>query len=401
MPATKVLTHRELLERARQHATKQAAQASASQGDPVSEVKDPQEKGIVNPPSHPSQPKTEASMPAGTTGSANTDAAKTMETQELKADGTLKAETPSTTPGNPKDEAVTSPTQKLAKSVSATASKLLAMATQKSATEAAPKDSTKTEVSEKKEDKEKLPKDLPADKGIPPFAEKKEGEKAAGAEEFELPIDAYVKLASTILETEEGLVLATRLLKQAKGAEAAQALIEGALSAQDQFDKAASAYEQGAGLVDQIFANATPAEAEMIVKVASAHREQIAVIESQAEKAAEVIEAEKIAYAQGAMDAGAMEENGGELPGGTEETSNEDILAVIQQLVESGQLPPEVAEQLLMELQGGAEAEVGETEEEKSAAAKDPVAAMIGAHRKSASETAKTTADLVRAALAG
>ena len=412
------MSHRDLLERARQH-SKQAAQASLPQGDSVNDVTDPQEKGTVTPPTHPSQAKIEASMPAGTRGSANGKANQTLETTELNAAGTGAGDVPSVVDGNCKDESFNTPTAKLAAQVSNTAARLRAIA--KSASEKTePTDATKVEVSEKKEDKEKLPKDLPAGAQIPPFASEK-----AAAEDLAngLPVDAYVKLASVLLETEEGINFATRLIKQAKGAEAANALINNALVAQDQFQKAAAAHQAGGNLVEQIFASANPAERQIMLKVAAAHQEQIAVIEASAHP--ETVELEKQAYAEGAMDAGAMQEAGeavgaegeGELPGGGEETSDQDIMAVIQQLVESGQLPPEVAEQLLLELQGaegaegaapegvegiapeGVEGIAPETAEEKSAAAKDPISALTGAHRKSASAVARGAADLIRAAL--
>jgi hypothetical protein len=405
MASSNPLSHRDLLERARQN-VKQAAQASAPKGDAVTDVTDPTAKGTCTPPEHPSQAKTESSMPGQTTGAPNTTPAPTLETKELKADGTLHADTPAVSSGDNQDKAVTSPTAKLATSVTAVAKQLAALA--KSASDKGPEDNAKVEVSEKKEDKAKLPEGLPAKAEIPPFADKadkaEKTEKAAGAEEFELPTDAYVKLAHTILSVEGGMEYAHRLIKQAKGAETADALLNNAINAQAEFEKAAAAHAQGAGLVDQIFAGCkTQAEAEQVVKIASAHKEQISVIEKQAADA-ESAELEKLAYAAGAMDAAAMQEGEGTLPGGeSEEASPEDSLAVIQQLVASGQLPPEVAEQLLAELQGGAGGETEEvaeeTEEEKSAAAKDPVLAMVGGHRKSASATQLATAELIRAAL--
>jgi hypothetical protein len=329
-----------------------------------------------------------------------------METSELQAAGVGQAPTPATSSGDSADAAVSSPTAKLAARVSA----VVASFRKSAAATKEPADSTKTTVSTTG-NKAQLPSALPADKQIPPFA----GEKAA-AEDLanELPVDAYVKLASAILDSEEGLAFATALIKQAKGAEAAQALINNAINAQEQFAKSAAAHQAGGNLVEQIFANANDQERALLIKVATAHQEQLAVIAQQA--SADSLEAEKAAYAQGAMDAGAMEESAaapvegmpaeGALPGGEEETSDEDIIAVIQQLVESGQLPPEVAEQLLVELQGeaGAEPMEGElppeTEEEKSAGVKDPVLAITGAHRKSASANAHAAAELIRAALA-
>lgn len=406
MASNTPLSHRDLLERARQN-VKQAAQASAPKGDAVTDVTDPTAKGTCTPPEHPSQPKTESSMPGQTSGAPNTAAAPTLETKELKADGVLHAETPATSSGDAEDKSVTSPTAKLAASVTAVAKQLKGLA--KAAADKGPEDNAKVEVSEKKEDKAKLPEGIPAKAEIPPFSDKKEEktEKAAGAEEFELPTDAYVKLAHTILSVEGGMEYAHRLIKQAKGAETADALLNNAVAAQEQLEKAAAAHAQGAGLVDQIFAGCkSQEEAEQVIKIASAHKEQISVIEKQASDV-ESAELEKLAYAAGAMDAAAMQEGEGTLPGGeTEEATPEDFLAVIQQLVQSGQLPPEVAEQLLAELQGGAAGgeeaaeETEESEEEKSAAAKDPVMAMVGAHRKSASATQLATAELIRVALA-
>lgn len=405
------MSTRALLDRAREN-VKRAAQASAPKGDAVTDVTDPTAKGTCTPPEHPSQAKTESSMPGQTSGAPNTEAAPTLETKELGAEGTLKADTPATSSGDAQDKAVTSPTAKLANAVTLVAKQLQGLAKAASEKGKGPEDNAKVEVSEKKEDKAKLPEGIPAKAEIPPFADKKDEktEKAAGAEEFEMPYDAYVKLAHTILTVEGGMDCAHRLIKEAKGAETANALLDNALVAQAQLEKAAAAHAQGAGLVDQIFAGCkTQAEAEQVVKIASAHKEQISVIEKQAGDA-ESAELEKLAYAAGAMDAAAMQEGEGELPGGeSEEASPEDFLAVIQQLVDSGQLPPEVAEQLLAELQGGAGGEAAggegaeeaeETEEEKSAAAKDPVLAMVGGHRKSASATQLATADLIRVALA-
>lgn len=414
----KVSSYSDVLKRVREMQSKSAA----VQGDKVSDVKDPTAAGTVTPPTHPSETTTNAALPGGNPKADNAAQPKSIESKQTA--GTLEAPLATPANGTAKDNAVDSPTAKLANNIAATVTRIKGLlnkeAAKEPATDSKAKAADPADKGTVEPTKKNGPEDLPA-ASTPATApangadEKKEKAKEAAAEavanDIKLSPEAYIKLASALLESEEGLIVATRLIKEAKGAQVAQELIANALAAQEQFHKQAAAEVQGAQLAEYLFKSASAEEQATMVKFAQVHGVESKKIDARADLNAEEKEICKMAYAQGAMDGAAMADTG-ELPGGTsQEPSAEDIMAVIEQLVASGQLPPEIAQQLMAELGGqggeGAEAAGHEqaetpaeeaTEEEKQAAAADPVLALTGAHRKSASAEDKLAAEIFRAA---
>ena len=377
---TKVLAYEDVLKRVRS-----IQKTAAAQGDKVTDVKDGTDAGTVTPPTHPSEVKTNAALPGGNPKADNTKAPPTLEGKQ--AEGTLEKPTPATVNGNAQDATVDSSTAKIASDAKAIATRIQGMLGKKasdsdfdikkvkevgasgdepkSKTEAAdPTDKGNVAPSEKRG-----PEGIPA-KGTVNTAVDNGADKAAAAENLASDITlsqaSYAKLASAILDSEDGVKFATRILKEAKGAEVANALINAALQAQDNFQKAAAAEAQGAELAETMFKSASAEDQALIIKYAQVHSASAAQIDADTSLTAEQKQTAKLAYAQGAMDGAAMQDSApvagpegaapvGDLPGGeSAEPAPEDIIAVIEQLVQSGQLPPEVAQQLMQELSGGA-----------------------------------------------
>lgn len=186
---------------------------------------------------------------------------------------------------------------------------------------------------------------------------------------IELSPEFHFKLASAILETEEGIKMAEAVLMRHRGQQEAHALIKEAMVAHGEFVKAAAEQEQlqqieALIIQDQLEKNAaieeiakqlSQEEQSEVVKIASAHAKASSVL----------TETEKHAYAAGAADAEEMmagEEGGGEAEDMEGGASLEELLQVLGMLVESGEIDEataqQVAEQLMAaEGQGGAEGE--------------------------------------------
>jgi hypothetical protein len=236
---------------------------------------------------------------------------------------------------------------------------------EKAPVEEAKKESPEANAEEKKEASEEKK------------AEEKKEAAETKAEKVELGADAHIKLAQAILEDEENYAVADRMLKRKMGADAAQDLLKAAAESsaiakeqreQAQFieymNKHASEDEkaqfQAAVMLAEFEKSASAEEKEKFQKIASAYQAGL-------EKCASDLE--KKAFEAGAQDAALGMEAGmeaapaeGEMPGG--EMGVEDLMALIMAAVESGEIPPEVAEQLLMALEaeagGGAPAEGGD-----------------------------------------
>ena len=176
----------------------------------------------------------------------------------------------------------------------------------------------------------------------------------ATAANIELTPEFHLKLASTILSTQEGVDLALSLLRKQAGVEAANDLMSSALAMHEKYASTAEVESEA----EQLFKSASAEEQAAIVKFAKIHDFCLSRIENPLEK---------MAFAQGAQDAAAMDESaaGGEepqLPGGEEggTPSPEEIVQVLQQMVQSGEIDEETAKQVLQILaQGGDEAAAG------------------------------------------
>jgi hypothetical protein len=397
------------------------AKSAAAQGDKVTDVKDPSMTGTVTPPTHPSEGTTNSALPGGNPMPDNSAAPKSIESTQTA--GTLQGNAISTTSGDAKDKAVDSPTAKLASDVQGTMTRIKALLNKQAAeekpTDSKAKAADPTDKGTVTPTKKNGPEDLPA-AGAVATAKDNGADKAAAAVEatandIQLSSEAYIKLAQHVLAAEGGIEFSTRIIKEAKGAAVAQELISNALAAQEQFQKQAAAEVQGAQLAEHLFKSASADDQALMIKWAQVHGSEADAIDARTDLNPEEKEMCKRAYAQGAMDGAAMEDTG-ELPGGASpEPSPEEIMAVIEQLVASGQLPEEVAQQLMAELSGqgapgaegaaapaeGAEGAVEEaTEEEKQAAAKDPILVRTGAFRKSASASDKLAAEILQASYA-
>jgi hypothetical protein len=175
--------------------------------------------------------------------------------------------------------------------------------------------------------------------------------------------DAMMKLASAIFETEEGIDMVLPLVRKQLGREmAAQLVKQASADYNEMLEKQAAAAREHeemrkyAAAREQYFENLynsadTPAEGEHLVKVALAHEANCDGLTY----------FEKCAYDQGVADAGAMmgaEEEGGEPTiEGAEEPSLEQILALLEAAVSSGELDEATASQIAQELlasEGGA-----------------------------------------------
>lgn len=193
---------------------------------------------------------------------------------------------------------------------------------------------------------------------------KEETKKTAGkADEVELPeqftTEFHVKLASQLLATEEGREHARSILADSIGAEAVDTLIKQAAAMEEAYVKQAAAMEQEfrkqaafEAHVKEAMAKMDPTEREEFIKSAKFHQSEVAKLE---------YDFEKQAYPQGAMDAAAMEQAGGELPeipGEGSDMTMDEVVMILQQMVESGEIDPALADAILQavmaEMGGGA-----------------------------------------------
>lgn len=199
----------------------------------------------------------------------------------------------------------------------------------------------------------------------------KEKEKMASdvnfAETAELDPSFAVKIASMILATEEGRAYATGVMEKAYGAAAATDLIKAACFMEAKAVEMLDAQQSGIAAAQAAWEQMSPEERGHIEKVASVH--QTALVEFQTDF-------EKQAYDQGASDAAGMADqgmgggDGGGMPpgmgaggdpsggaaggaGGGQEISIEQIMQVLEQMVQSGELPMQEAQQIAQELMGG------------------------------------------------
>lgn len=181
--------------------------------------------------------------------------------------------------------------------------------------------------------------------------------------------EAMYKLASAIFETEEGVDAILPVLRKKAGKDAAIELMKAAAAEYQQaneeafyryeLEKRAYAEEQEfqAYIGELVKTAGSQEEAEKLVKAAAVHYENTR----------DLNEFEKMAYAQGPEDAGAMmaaEEQGAE-PAieGAEEPSIEQIAQLIQLAVQNQEISPEDGEAMLQELMAAVGGEGGEMEE--------------------------------------
>jgi hypothetical protein len=255
----------------------------------------------------------------------------------------------------------------------------------------------------------------------PNAAENSDSSKTAGSDQLHQVDGFAAKLASSrdnlaalgasLLQFEEGVEFAERILRKSAGAEMAQQIIKNAAAGKQILDqhasdqaqlenwfKSASAEEKAqvahAFQVNEIMKSASEEDKHVMEKLAKIHNANVAKLST---------EAEKRAYDQGAMDAALMMdmaegEEGMPAEGAAPEPSIEEILMILEQLVASGQIAPEEAEQImqLLAAEGGAEDPAAAEEAamaeamaaEGGAPAEEGMVAMASVQQKIASATA-------------
>lgn len=200
----------------------------------------------------------------------------------------------------------------------------------------------------------------------PEPAEKKAGEEEDQKMSLELSQETLAKIGSAIVSTQEGVRYAYNLIEKQAGEEAAQAQIQEAIEAARVHDvgeqvKAAAFndFQTKVAAIQKGMAEAGIGEDEAneIIKTAQLHQEKIASYEHPLLKAA---------YAQGMDDAALMaaaDEAGGEegappmdeaIPMGGEGLGEEEIMALLQEMIAAGEISEEDVMAALAATEGGA-----------------------------------------------
>ncbi len=322
-----------------------AADGITTSAEAVPET-DPNDKGTVSVPAHPDGDNAKKKMiPDGqpTTGTA-TDPG--FATQNPAPSGT---DVPSTRDGDALDAKFTEPTADLAKCSAALAA---------IATSSAP-------VLEKFA---KLQAGLRGGSAVAtPAATPAAAPKQAAAQTPASGIlgDNMIKLATLILSTERGVAMAEDYLREYAGVQEARALITKAASERAQFTELSHAVKQAAAQeaaafdahvqhIADIYNSADPSDRAAMLKTAQLHTEVLSKLHPDLHQY----------YAAGAADAAmtvkkSMAGEAPGIPGGTGDLDPAQLIELLQMWVESGQLDPALAEQVVMSLAGGAGAAGG------------------------------------------
>lgn len=320
-----------------------ARQKSAS-GDreAVHGIKDPNEQGTMTPPDHPDgDSDKKKNMPPSTENASHEGEALTDKDTNPSSTG---SHVPGpVTDGNTKEDAATSPTVPLSKIATQVQGVMAGIAALRNKSAAA-----------------SAPAATPAAK-----AAAKAASNDSVASDIEFTPEFHIKLASLIMETEEGVKFAADILRKAAGAEKAQELISSALEQQgiamqyaaayDEQEKMASYMEaQREAEFNAIYKSASVEERAQMDKFASVHGQVLQILPTDFEKYAYMGGADAAA---GMMDQEAAMppgEEAGPPPGGGEEPlGDQDVVAIIEQLVQSGQITEEEAMAIVEQLQAG------------------------------------------------
>jgi DNA-binding transcriptional regulator YhcF (GntR family) len=156
------------------------------------------------------------------------------------------------------------------------------------------------------------------------------------AEGIDLSSNTLSKIASMMLATEEGKQLAVKTLEMNKAEQIKQAslkelLIANELYKQEEMLRKTAAYKEAEN---------------SFMKVANAHIKTMDELELNYANDPEFAQAIKLAYAQGATDASAIQEGAQPVEQPTPEQEQADIMAVIQELIQAGQISPEQGQAL-------------------------------------------------------
>jgi hypothetical protein len=189
----------------------------------------------------------------------------------------------------------------------------------------------------------------------------------AAAAQIDLSQDTLAKIASAILATEDGINFTHSLFEKQAGEAAARQQIQEAIMAAQAYDDAEQVksaamndvFNKAAAVYNDLQSIITEDEADEILKVAHIHQEALLAYDSPLLKQA---------YAAGMDDAALMEaadEAGGAegaapvdeaLPMGGEDLSEEEIMALLQEMIASGEISEEDVMAALQATEGGEEA---------------------------------------------
>lgn len=333
--------YKDLIERARLRAQsiKAATQVPGTPPSLRNLPSDPSDAGKATAPEDPNASPDKRNVPGSQPQNSDANPAATPPMPETQPAGLGEGKPlPTPTDGNAKDKAFTSPTTDLAK-IASSAAEIAARLTGRVAptAPAAPE-----------------PKQAAASPETP-----------AG---LELTPDYHLKLATIILADEEGRGYVEQLLDRHIGHQARTELVKSAQEMQDKFAQVAYAQH---------------AEQQELLKVAAQHEtERLNFLtelgklpEEQQIKVAGMIELinsaaqnlqgfELDSFIKGAMDMAALMDGGGMpeggevdpaamAPGATPNLSPEELLALVDQLVQAGQIDPAQAEEIKALLSGG------------------------------------------------
>jgi len=314
---------------------------------PAVPEKDPQDKGNVGVPVDPAAAPAKQNVPASASNGGATP--------------TLPAPAPAKTVSGEESPSLT---DKIAKVSSGIAGAITAMRAGKSASEAAPpNDKKNTDGDAGKEakpaDAAKDPAAAPAPapaadpKGALPKTEPTNTDaKKEASEEVTIDPALYAKFAAELATSEEGQAVMRKIAEAKFGAGVADDLIKAAMFMAEQEALIEEAEASGAFAAEEAFKSASAEDQQAIIKLAHIHQAGVAGCTD---------ELEQHFYLEGAKAAAAMMEDpammGEEMPAdyNGEGVSDTDIVAVLDQLVQSGKVTPEEAAQALAILQGGGE----------------------------------------------
>lgn len=341
---------------------KQAAE-KAAQGNMPSET-DPQEKSAPAAEKHDGDSAEKTNLPSAGLDAENRDG---NAENNIPAGGEASGKEPngagegghSAADGDSKDEAVNSPTDP---NVAKTASKAKSLADsirEKLLNKEAgnykkgEKDEKKKEEKEADEDKEakplvgdqdKLPENLKEKIKAADEEEKEAADVEATASDFEEDANAYQKIASLVMNYEEGRNLVNELADRELGKQAAENLIKEAAEMENIQQAFEEEQAQAAAQVEEMLKGASEEDVKDIEKLMVLHSGALESFENDYEK-----EAYDLGVKQAAA---AMDAEGGEMPMEGEDVSLDEVAAVIMQMVESGEIDPQLAEAILAELAG-------------------------------------------------
>lgn len=222
---------------------------------------------------------------------------------------------------------------------------------------------------------------------------KKEAAASNVASGIDLSVESLAKVAKEILNTEEGVQFAQELFRKRAGEEYAKEAIKEASEQARTFEQyeqvIKQASEKNMNPTDQFITkvaseieNLSPSEKQLAYASIKAHDTNLSSFGD-----SEIL---KCAYASGVEDAAAIQENPeliadamqapSEEEAGAADITPEEILEVVNEMVESGEIDEATAQQLLQELSGAIDEEAGAAQpSEEEVAAAEQVASPEGA----------------------